>query len=183
MHPLCIGIDPGASAGIALVEPAARPRLLLVRVVPVHLDVERWAERAYLAFSAVAELAGDRPVVGWYELTLPPPRNGWMGNNALSMRRGQLLGHASDAGLRLASLEHVMVQSWTSRLGVPRKKDGHGEHRLVEAERLVEMDPTTLRGLGAASVDAAEAILIAAARAWTVLDLRAPKAKRAKKAA
>lgn len=183
MHPLCLGIDPGASAGIALVEPVVvgRPRLLLVRVVPACLDVDRWAERAFLAFEAVKNCAGNLPVVGWYELTMPPPGNGWMGNNALSMRRGQLLGHASDAGLSLARIEHVMVQSWTSRLGVGRKKLGTGEHRIAEAQRLVEMDEKALRGLGSSTVDAAEAVLIAAGRAYLELDIRAPKPARAKK--
>jgi hypothetical protein len=180
MLPLVIGIDPGSTSGLALLEPADRPRLLLLRVVPADLGRDAWAERAFLAFEAMAKIAGGRPVVGWYELTCPPPGNGWMGNNALSMRRGQLLGHASDAGLSLASFDHVMVQSWTSRLGLPGKKLGDGGHRIAEAERLVEMEPTALRGLGAGAVDAAESILIGCARAWALTERRAPKAPRAK---
>jgi hypothetical protein len=178
MQPLCLGMDPGATSAVALVEPALRPRLLCLRVIPAGLDADAWAERAFLAFEAVKNCAGSLPVVGWYELTCPPPGNGWMGNNALSMRRGQLLAHASDAGLSLAGIEHVMVQTWTSTLGVERKKLGDGGHRISEAERLVEMDPMTFRGLTGA-VDAAESVLMAAARSWKLLGIQAPKKPRA----
>lgn len=181
MLPLCLGIDPGNHAGIALVEPGERPRLLVLRAIPAGLSRNDWASRAFYAMEAIARAAQGRPVVGWYELTAPPPGNGWMGNNALSMRRGQLIAHASDAGIDIDRIEHVMPQTWASILGVPRGKRGDGSHRIPEAERLVEMDPRTLRGLGDSTVDAAEAVLIAAARAWRLLGIKAPKAPKARK--
>ena len=175
--PLCLGLDPGATTGIALVEPrlGGRSRLLLLRVVSAELDADRWAEGVFLAFEAVAKLAPvGRELVGWWELTRPPPSNGWMGNAMLSVRRGQLLQAASDAGLTLAGFAHVMPQTWASRLKLPVGKRGDGSHRLIEAQALVEMDEDTFRGLGAGAVDGAEAVLIAAARGVDEIARRSP---------
>ena len=175
--PLCLGLDPGATTGIALVEPrlGGRSRLLLLRVVSAELDADRWAEHVFLAFEAVVKLAPvGRELVGWWELTRPPPSNGWMGNAMLSVRRGQLLQAASDAGLTLAGFEHVMPQTWASRMKVPVGKRGDGGHRLHEAQALVEMPVDTLRGLGPGAVDGAEAVLIAAARGVDEIARRSP---------
>lgn len=190
--PLCLGADPGSNAGLALVEPRPgdRPRLLCLRVVHATRDPDVWAEHAFAGAEAIARLVQGRPLLGWYELTKPPTENGWMGAAQLSIRRGQILQALTDAGLSLRTVEHVMPQTWASLLGVPRGKRGDGSHRLAEAERLVEMPEDTLRGLGAASVDAAEAVLIAAARAekWArdeglVEVPKKPRAKRTRKAA
>jgi hypothetical protein len=182
MRPLVLGIDPGATTAIALLDPEGeRPRLLGLRVVAADEDPDRWAERAYLAFATLHQIAAGRPVVGWYELTVGQTA-GKLGAANLMMRRGQLLGHASDAGFRLAGFDYVMVQTWTSRLGVARKKLGDGTHRIAEAERFVEMDPATFRGLGKGAVDAAEAVLIGCARVWKEQGRKAEKPKPARKA-
>lgn len=164
--PLCLGLDPGSTSGVALVEPVldARPRLLVLRVVRAPNDPDRWAEAAFSAMEAVAAARPPgHPLVGWYELT--PPLRGWQAFHQITLRRGQLLQAAADAGLPLGGLGQVMPQTWTSRLELVRGKRGEGQHRLAEAERLVEMPPSTLRGLGKGATDGAEAILIAAARA------------------
>ncbi len=96
------------------------------------------------------------------------------------MRRGQFIQAAADAGLDIEGLEHVMVQTWTSILGVERKKLGNGEHRIAEAERLVECEATTFRGLGHAAVDVAEAVLMGGARAYRELGIKAPKPAKVK---
>jgi len=193
LPPLCLGVDPGASAGLALVEPrpGGRPRLLCLRVVHATKDPDVWAEHAFAAAEAIARIVRGRPLLAWYELTKPPSENGWMGAAMLSIRRGQILQALTDAGLSLRTVEHVMPQTWASLLGVSVGKRGdgsqRGSHRLAEAERLVEMAPDTLRGLGGAAVDAAESVLIAAARAekWARDEglVEAPKKRRTRRAA
>lgn len=170
---LCAGIDPGSRSGIACVTCAIRPRLLVLRLIESK-DPDEWASLAYQAFDAIVCKATARGcrVVGWYEMTVPMSENGWKSACDLSMTRGQLLGHASDAGLKLADWDEVYQASWTSRLGVHAGKRGDGTHRIAEAERLVECDPTTFRGLGDGAVDCAESVLIAVARAWAELGIR-----------
>lgn len=188
MLPLCLGIDPAKTAGVALVEPlgaGARPRLLLARCVDAELESKRgpdaWATRAYEHFQAVATLAAGRDVRCRYELTIGS-KSGALGQARLHMRRGLLLGLAADAGaVRLAHAEHVMVQTWTSILGVPGAKEGDGWHRVVEAERLVDCPEGAFRGLGAGAVDAAEATLIACALARVLTGEWTPKAQPARK--
>lgn len=195
MRPLCLGIDPAASAGVALVEPGPRPRLLALRVVAKDLGRNAWAERAFFAMEGIREVVtrdfAGRPVVGWVELTRPGPSNGWQGIDQLSGRRWMLIQAAADAGFdvdpftpeRGRGFDLVNSQSWPGVLGLRAGKQGDGMHRVAEAERLVECDPTTFRGLGAGTVDAAEATLIAAARALDLLGIRLPKPKAAPKAA
>lgn len=179
--PLCLGIDPASVAGVAMVEPrvGARSRLLTLHVV-AGKSADAWAERAFVVAEAVVRAAAGRPIVGWFEMTPPVTSDGWQSFGVVCIRRGQLLQALADAGARLADIAEVYPQTWTSKLGVPRGKlgdgPGRGQHRLVEAERLVEMPPGTLRGLGKGAVDAAEATMIAAARAVVVHESRMPAA-------
>lgn len=179
--PLCLGCDIGARASVALVDPAERPRVLLLRAI-VADDEDRWAEAAFAAMEAVVGIARGRDVVAWYEQTRTPAENGWLTPWRLGERAGQLKQALADAGGSLRSWEPVAPQTWASRLGVPIGKRGDGCHRIAEAERIAEMDPTSLRGLGKATVDAAEACLIAAARADLLLRGVVEKPKRARKA-
>lgn len=190
--PLCLGCDPGARCGLAVVEPrpGQRPRLLLLRVIAADTP-DAWAERAFLAAEAVAKVAAGRDLVGWAELIPPTDGDGWKTALSLAERRGQIRQALTDAGLSIARFEDVYLQTWTSLLGVPRGKQGsgrsRGHHRVSEAERLVEMPAETLRGLGDATVDAAEALLISAARAekWArdAGLVEVPKKRRARRAA
>lgn len=181
MLPLCLTIDPGASAAAALGEPGERPRLLALRVVPRGLGENAWAERAFYVFEALRQVAGDRRVVGWVELTKPGPKNGWQGVDRLSGRRWQLVQAAADAGFNVDTFETINSQTWPGILGLKAGKQGDGSHRIAEAERLVEMDATTLRGLGDATIDAAEAVLMMAALSRRELGTWVPKVKAAPK--
>jgi len=183
--PLCLGIDPGKTAAIALVEPRGvglRPVLLLARVIPAAVETDHgrdaWASYAYGCFEAAARASTGRRVVARYELTIGS-KSGALGQARLHMRRGLLLGIGSDAGaFRLADAEHFMVQTWTSILGIPGAKQGDGWHRIEEAERLIECAPDAFRGLGPGGVDAAEAVLMAAALSRVVTGEWVAKAKK-----
>lgn len=195
MLPLCLGIDCGAHFAMGLVEPLAEPSPLgrharLVKLYAAHgVSADEWAERAFEAAEVIATAARGRRVVGFAE-RVPPAGKAWMGAVRLAERRGQLLQALADAGMRIAGIDYALVSEWTGPLGIPVKKLGDGMHRLAEAERFVEMPGTTFRGLGDCVVDAAEAVLMAAAKARRVLGLpdipreekpRKPRAKRAGK--
>lgn len=181
MLPLCLGIDPSNHLGVALVDPAERPRVLVSRVVEGP-TADAWAERAFYVAEAIAKASQGRRLVGWYEMSPPVGSDGWRSFGKVCIRRGQFLQALADAGVSIDEVEEVFPQTWASRLGVPIGKRGDGAHRVAEAERLAEMDPMTLRGLGKSAVDAAEGILVAVSRAWLLLGLQAEKPKRARKA-
>jgi hypothetical protein len=185
MLPLCLGVDPAKSAGIALLEPVGvgqRPRLLGLRVVPGELAANAWAERAFYGFEGLRDIARarfpGRPIGGRIEWT-PAVAKRLAGSMALSLRRGQLIQAAADAGFCIdppqpsagptrAGFDIINSQVWPGPLGLTPGTQGDGMHRVAEAETLVECPPETFRGLGDAVVDAAEAVLIAAALARLV---------------
>jgi len=189
MLPLCLGLDPGAHSALALVEPLVEPgprgeRARLVRLVTVSAPMSSaWAARAFDAADVIAVGARGRQVVGWAERLPPAGRNGWQGALRLAERRGQLLQALSGAGICIDPIAYALLSEWTSAIGLPSKKLGDGDHRVAEAERLVQMPADTLRGLGDCTIDAAEALLIATARAWLELGLvaaRVPKPRKPK---
>jgi hypothetical protein len=188
---LCLAADPANVSAVALVEPAERPRVLLLRVIAAPTPSE-WAECAVGVMREMYAAAGTRPVVGWIEMTITRAQ---AGANALSMRRGQLLQEAHGAGFLIDKPRHdgdrivgpgfdlINSQTWPGILGLRAGKRGDGMHRVSEAEALVDFDPRVLRGLGKAVVDASEAILMGAAMSRRVLGLAdLPKPVVAKKA-
>lgn len=189
LAPLCLTIDPAARSAVALVEPAERPRLLVLRIVEADTRSE-WAERVVLAMAAMRDAAKKRPVLIWIENT--PVGNRVFGSGALDRHRGQWEQEAHGVGfiiddlprweegipLTTPGLAYINSQSWPGILGLSPGKKGDGSHRIGEAEALVEMPANTLRGLGKGTVDASEAILMGAALSRVVLGLpRIPRAK------
>ena len=104
-------------------------------MVSAELDADRWAEHVFLAFEAVVKLAPvGRELVGWWELTRPPPSNGWMGNAMLSVRVGALAGRERRRS-STAGFAHVMPQTWATRRQAPVGKRGDGSHRRSRRRR------------------------------------------------
>jgi hypothetical protein len=86
----------------------------------------------------------------------------------MGKRRGAFLQALADAGLRVAGITDVLNNVWPGPIGVRAGKVGDGAHRLDEACALVDGPVAAIRSLRC-SVDVAEAVLIAASRARSVV--------------
>jgi hypothetical protein len=178
-----IGLDPSkAATGLAAVDwHDGHPRLRVLRVVGGDSLAAR-STAASSAWSAVADIArleqldlavavelnfagpgvmAHDDIVGSAYLTLS---QAW--NAEIDLRAPERFPADDPRAVLVDGVYVVATAQWSKRLGLPRSKRGDGLHRIAEAERLVECPADTFRGLGRSVVDAAEAVLVAAALAY-----------------
>lgn len=179
---ICIGLDPSkAATGFAAVDwHEGRPRLRVLRVVGGDSLAAR-SESASSAWSAVADIARREQLAIAVAVELNPAGPGAWAHDEIVGSARETLSQAWNAEIDLGAIERfpatarevlvggvyiVGTSQWAKRLGVPRAKRGDGLHRIGEAHRLVACSMEVFRGLGRSEVDAAEAVLIAAALAY-----------------
>lgn len=195
---MVVGIDPGASAAVALVDRAGAGRPLLLGLWSVYGDWAPWLARADLALMAIQERPdGGSPVVYCEAPTGGGKTRGakftpdsWLG---LGKRAGALRALAWARGLEV--WHDVDQEDWAVALRLPNRKfpaeqrrgdPADGWHRVLEAGQLVEGARENLKEMPHESdaaveriVCAAEAILIACAAQLAGEQLVARTAKRA----
>lgn len=170
-----MGIDPGASTGIAwvAVPPGGRP--LLVEAYEVHTATSgiagwmRWSTRLRDALQRLAE-EGAVGLPVRIEETPAVAAKGTRDRYALAhlhQRIGACRSTAHQLGyLDVECIEH---RAWQSILGrnICRKKFQGGHHRVDEASRLIDGASVRLAEVGSVArrVDLAESMLIALAAA------------------
>lgn len=177
-HYTSIGIDPGASTGVAVVRgeltPRGSMRFSVVWVESVFGSTKRllWTRMKQAAMVARGH-AGDAGV--FYIETISPTirkgsiagvRDGMSAWAGLGQHRGLALAAAMEADL---PVEDIAQREWARSLPISRAKGGDVD-RVAEAGRLVAGAADALNALDASSeaarsrrVDVAEAVLIAAA--------------------
>lgn len=170
-----VGIDPGRSAGLAVVEAYPGHRPVLVQAWSVHGEDHLWYPRMWRAIEEVVlTVAPPAHQLGacWVEDWVPysrehrPRQSAWIG---LGRRQGAVIATWTRLVQELPALVQVASNDrhavgWTQVLRLGAGKVGDGSHRFREAAALVEgagprLDefPVTRR------LDVAEAMLIATA--------------------
>ena len=197
---ISVGADPGESAAIAVGRGARGKRPVLLGLWQIHGSTDAaWFRRADVAVGGLwdvldAEAGIERPVVS-LEGAVPVARgpfahhaSGW----GLGFRAGVLFAMLRE---QLGVMPCVVLPSkagWWGPLtmgGKPLgpKRDG-GQHRIGEAGLFCDGAAAALAGLDMGSdaaksrrVDAAEAVLIACARAYRELGIKAERPAKAKR--
>lgn len=177
----CLGIDPGASTGIALTIAGKGNELpILLRAFSVHGDRDGlWIDRADDAFlellellpegvepSSVVQLMETPPITTTRHNTLKGDSRGMASWRGLGEYMGRIRVCAYRAGWQ--NLRTVQQSQWASSWGplIRRAKQGDGSHRIQEASR-IEGAAAALEEVANEKrrVDVAEAILISGAGA------------------
>ena len=143
---LVLGVDPGRSAALALVEcrPGARPRL--VGSWSVWGTPSIWWGRLQealrgLPLAEVTTLAIERPAADGRQRAEVRAERGpatWLG---MGWRAGLIEGAVRSAAPALADVRHVDSGAWPRALRLPPGKQAHGQfargwHRVIEAQTL-----------------------------------------------
>ena len=133
-------------------------------MVSAELDADRWAEHVFLAFEAVVKLAPvGRELVGWWELTRPPPSNGVDGQRDALRAPWALLQAASDAGELYGGLRPRDAADVGHPPIAPVGKRGDGSHPRSRRRRASRWTRTP-SGARRWRWTALKTVLIAAAR-------------------
>lgn len=184
MRQVAVGIDPGASGGVALVDVGEpRPRLLYAARL-YGSSYTTWVSRADATLTEVAA-AVDRAGVAVAEVPVwvedPPPaiREGGLDGDSRGLASwvglGRYQGFALAAAVRagFSRFERVQVSAWTRVLGpaVASRKSGDGAHRIREAGMLLAGGEV----LATLPVDVSESALVACAAALRKGELPPPR--------
>jgi hypothetical protein len=172
---LFIGIDPGASAVIAIIKRRVGKRPILLGAWSIHGDEQPWQQRLDKARDELQKTLEGEGGTALAAIEIPAA-NGrtrkkmgpwtWL---SMGWRAGRIHESVRLLGVKV---ETMTTGEWPQAIKIPVGKDGLGLHRIDEAGALVEGAKEILASMPTSSAAAqeraiccAEAILIAAAKA------------------